>query len=206
MQSYYTKDLEALALGREGPGRCPWAKELAEESVNHSKYELCSQDSSQALGGQGLSHRCRGDGTTGQVSVLHTAKGTGGYPALCSSLIPFDNFCRNWQRVKGENWAGYLISTTPDCWLALFREKYKQLLGLVQSACFSLIISASCHQAGEFWDCWDLAALPPFAGKRMHFSRISDISAELRGSGVLQGQPVDEAGLFAGCLAAETCC
>lgn len=35
------------------------------------------------------------------------------------------------------------MSTTPDCWLSLFREKYKQLLGLAQSACFSLIISAS---------------------------------------------------------------
>lgn len=45
----------------------------------------------------------------------------------------------------------------------------------------------------------------------MHFLLISGVSqlscvAELEGSGVLWEQPVDEAGSFAGCLAAETCC
>lgn len=45
----------------------------------------------------------------------------------------------------------------------------------------------------------------------MHSSQISDVSllscvAEFEGSRVLYKQPVDEAGSFAGCLAAEMCC
>lgn len=48
------------------------------------KYELCVWDSSQALGRQGFSCTCRDRGTTGQVPVLHTAKGTGGYTDLFS--------------------------------------------------------------------------------------------------------------------------
>lgn len=52
--------------------------------MNLSKYELCIWDNSQALGRQGLSHRCRCDGTTGQVSVLHITKGTGAYTPLFS--------------------------------------------------------------------------------------------------------------------------
>lgn len=52
------------------------------------------------------------------------------------------------EELKMKNEAGYLMSTSIKCLLGLFRDKYKELLGLVESACFSLMVSACRHQAG----------------------------------------------------------
>lgn len=127
----------------------------------------------------------------GQVSVLHPAKGAGGYTALFSlSSHLIISVKETGKELKVKTELVILYQQLHTVHWGPFTEKYKQLLGLVQSACFSVIISASCHQAGELWDCWDLAALFLFAERRrMHFSisvmSLSSSVAELEGSGDL---------------------
>lgn len=59
----------------------------------------------------------------GQVSVLHPAKGAGGYTALFSLSSHLIISVKETGRVKGENRAGYLISTTPYCSLGAVHRK-----------------------------------------------------------------------------------
>lgn len=115
-----------MLFGGEAPGRCPRTKELAAESVNLLEHEVCSQDGSQARGGQGPSSTHRGDGTTGQVDVLHGCKagaclcarrrGLEVMPLPCirlSSLLIISVEAR--EELKVNNETGYLISTTIKC-------------------------------------------------------------------------------------------
>lgn len=92
--------------------------------MNLSEYELCSQDGSQALGGQGLSSTCRGGGTTGRVDVLHSSKAGACLCARCRgqevAVMPLSCVrlsspliisVETGEELKVKNEAGYLIST-----------------------------------------------------------------------------------------------